>query len=85
MSAISSSVTGAPASPSSQQRPWQRSMSQQKHSVRMSLWRMTSPTSMRLPKDGFLSMLSQVFVALDEVSVAHEAAHGAQRTGMCAL
>ena len=84
MSAISSRVTGAPASPSSQQRPWQRSMSQQKYSVRMSECRMTSPTSMRLPNDWSLPMLDEVFVALQEMSVAHEAAHGTERAGVSA-
>ena len=30
-------------------------------------------------------MLREVFVALEEMSVAHEASHGTQRTGVCAL
>lgn len=85
MSAISLRVTGAPASPSSQHRPWQASMSQQKYSVMMSVCRMTSPTSRRLPNDWWLAMLCEVFVAFEEMSVAHEAACGAQWAWVCAL
>ena len=60
-------------------------VSQQKYSVRMSECRMTSPTSMRLPNDWLLAMLDEVFVALEEMPVAHEASHGTQRAGVSAL
>lgn len=46
---------------------------------------MTSPTSIRLPKDWLLPMLREVFVALVEVAVAHEASHGTQGAWVCAL
>jgi len=46
---------------------------------------MTSPTSMRLPNNWLLAMLDKVFVALDEMPIAHEASHGTQWAWVCAL
>ena len=40
---------------------------------------------MRLPNDWLLPMLCEVFVALDEMPVAHEASHGTQWAWVCAL